>query len=64
MALMGVSLANTDLEAAKEKISHGQVMMIVTVPMHRLPEIRRIMQVLHPEAEYYGVWPSLHPVFP
>jgi hypothetical protein len=39
-------------------------MMIVTVPIHRLPEIRRIMQVLHPEAEYYGVWPALHPVFP
>lgn len=64
MALLGICLANTDLEAAKERISHGQVMMIVTVPIHRLPEIRRIMQVLHPEAEYYGVWPSLHPVFP
>lgn len=64
MALLGVCLSNTDLEAAREKISHGQVMMIVTVPIHRLSEIRRIMQMLHPEAEYYGVWPALHPVFP
>lgn len=64
MALLGVGLSNTDLEAAKEKIANGDVMMIVAVPLDRVVEIRRVVETLHPEANYYGVWPAKHPVFP
>lgn len=64
MAMLGVGLSNSDLEAAKDKISRGGVMMIVSVPLHRLSELRRVVETLHPEAEYYGVWPAKHAVFP
>ncbi|HEY8119314.1 MAG TPA: hypothetical protein VIE91_08760 [Methylophilaceae bacterium] len=64
MALLGVGLSSSVLEAAKERISKGEVMMIVAVPLHRVNEIRRVVETLHPEANYYGVWPAKHPVFP
>ena len=64
MALLGVGLSNTDLDAVQDRISRGEVLMIVVVPLHRLAEIRRVVERLHPEAEYCGVWPAKHPVFP
>ena len=64
MAFMGVGLPNTDLDGASDRIANGEIMMIVGVPLERVNEISRIVGTLHPEADYYGVWPSRHPVFP
>lgn len=64
MALLGLSLFNSGLEAARERIASGEVMMIVAVPLDRIVEIRRVVETLHPEANYYGVWPARHHVFP
>lgn len=42
-ALLGVNLLNSDLNKFKEKIGHGEVLVIVTVPFYRIKEIRKII---------------------
>lgn len=64
MALLGVNLSNSDLDALQDRIAQGEVLMIVSVPLHRVKEIRQIVDRLHLHAQYYGVWPAKHPVFP
>lgn len=43
-ALFGTNFYNTDLDAFKGKIEKGAVLMILTVPIYRAKEIRRIMR--------------------
>lgn len=48
----------------KNAIAQGNVLMIVSVPLRRLNEIRRRLVSAHPEATYSGVWPAEHILFP
>ena len=42
-AVLGVNLFNTNLERHKKAIRQGGVLMMVTVPLYRVQEIRKIM---------------------
>lgn len=42
-AMLGVNLFNSDLERHKKAIQQGSVLMIVSVPLYRVQEIRKIM---------------------
>lgn len=64
MALLGVNLSNSDLDALKGRIEQGEVLMIVAVPLHRVAEIRKLVERLHLEGQYYDIWPARHTVFP
>lgn len=64
MALLGMNLPNSDLDAFRARIMEGEVLMMVAVPFSRLRGICRIMKRLHPEVVYAGAWPSEHAVFP
>lgn len=64
MALLGVNLTNSDFDALQDRIAHGEVLMIVSVPLHRVKEIRQIVDRLHLHGQYYGAWPAKHQVFP
>jgi hypothetical protein len=46
-AVFGVNLFNTDLDNFKEKIDNGAILMIVSAPLHRTNEIRKIVNKLH-----------------
>lgn len=43
-ALLGVNIFNTDLARYKKRIQEGGILMIVTVPIFRAAEIRKIMK--------------------
>ena len=46
-AVFGVNMFNTDLNKFKNKIDNGAVLMIVTVPLQRSAEVRKIVKSLH-----------------
>ena len=46
-AVFGVNLFNTDLNKFKDKIAAGAILMIVSVPLHRTNEVRKIVNKLH-----------------
>ena len=46
-AVFGVNLFNTDLDNYKDKIAAGAILMIVSAPLHRTNEIRKIINKLH-----------------
>ncbi|HEY0905848.1 MAG TPA: hypothetical protein VGE17_01490 [Methylophilus sp.] len=52
------------LQPYQKEIDRGNILMIVSVPLHRLMEIRGRVMHLHPEAMYSGVWPAEHVLFP
>jgi hypothetical protein len=52
------------LEPFKRDIENGSVLLIVSVPLHRLSEIRNLLAKKHPEATYRGIWPTDHVIFP
>lgn len=64
MALLGVNLPNSDFDALQDEIAQGEVLMIVSVPLHRVKEIRQIVDRLHLHGQVHDVWPAEHPVFP
>lgn len=43
-AVFGVNLLNTDLAIYKDRIDKGEILMIVSVPMHRAKQIRALMR--------------------
>lgn len=47
MALLGVSLTNSDHAAIEHRIAQGEILMILSVPFHRVKEIRRMVNRLH-----------------
>jgi len=61
---LATGVPNHRLEAYKQPINAGKVLMIVSVPLHRLMEIRDILIKRHPEAAYEGTWPTDHVLFP
>jgi hypothetical protein len=52
------------LETYKKEIEQGNVLMIVSVPLHKLMEVREMLLRRHPEAAYGGIWPTDHIMFP
>lgn len=52
------------LKQHKSDIEHGNILMIVSVPLRRLTDIRQRLLSRHPEATYGGVWPAEHILFP
>jgi hypothetical protein len=64
MALLGVNLSNSDFDAIQGRIEQGEILMIVSVPLSRVKEIRQIVDRLHLHGQYYGAWPAKHQVFP
>jgi hypothetical protein len=52
------------LKVHKQEIEQGNILMIVSVPLRRLNEIRQRLMNRHPEVTYSGVWPTEHSLFP
>lgn len=52
------------IRSYKSAMEQGNVLMIVSVPLRRLSEIRRRLASRHPEAIYTGIWPAEHHLFP
>lgn len=52
------------IQAHRQQIEQGNILMIVSVPLLRLGEIRQRVMSHHPEAMYSGVWPAEHRLFP
>jgi hypothetical protein len=52
------------IKSYKNAIEQGNILMIVSVPLRRLNEIRLSLVSKHPEASYRGVWPAEHSLFP
>ncbi|MFD1122591.1 hypothetical protein ACFQ2T_08775 [Methylophilus flavus] len=52
------------IRSYKNEIEQGSILMIVSVPLRRLNEIRHRLVNAHPEATYSGVWPAEHILFP
>ncbi|MFP5348298.1 MAG: DUF1269 domain-containing protein [Gammaproteobacteria bacterium] len=61
--MIGSSTPNTHLEAFREDIERGKVLMIVDVPSDRTDEISRMIRSQHPEADMRGLDPTI-PSFP
>jgi len=64
MALLGVNITNTDLDGVRARIEQGEILMIVSVPLNRVEEIRELVDRLHLHGQLYDVWPANHPMFP
>lgn len=52
------------LRAHSQQLEQGNILMVVSVPLRRLREIRQRLMLRHPEALYGGVWPAEHRLFP
>jgi hypothetical protein len=52
------------IQSHKKEIEDGNILMIVSVPLRRLNDIRQRLMRTHPEATYSGVWPAEHILFP
>lgn len=52
------------IKSYKAEIEQGHILMIVSVPLRRLGDIRQRLMRHHPEALYSGVWPAEHRLFP
>ncbi len=63
-ALVATAVPNHHLKPYERHIAHGQVLMIVLVPFHRIKEIRRLVAKKHPEAHFEEVTPTDHVMFP
>lgn len=64
-SMLATAIPHSGLKPYKEQIARGGVLMIVTVPYHRIREIRSlIMQKCGDQCTYGGVNPPEHMVFP
>jgi hypothetical protein len=43
-AFLGVNIFNTDLKQYKNRIGKGEILMIVSADLYRVPKIRRIVK--------------------
>lgn len=64
MGMLGVNLPNSDLNAFQDRIAQGEILMIVSVPLYRVREIRQIADRLHLHGQYYDVGVAKHQIFP
>ena len=62
-SMIGVSVANTQLEKFQQAIEQGQLLLMVDVPRTRVDEINQLLKKHHPQIDIRGTEPTL-PVFP
>jgi hypothetical protein len=62
--MVASAIPNTRLDAFKQQIELGRVLMMVSVPLRRAGEIRDLVTKRHPEVAYGGTWPTDHVMFP
>lgn len=62
--LIGTSTPSTHLEAFRDEIERGKVLMIVDVPRRRAEEVSRMIRKHHPEVEMRGTDPTYPVPFP
>jgi hypothetical protein len=62
--VLAAGVPSHKLEPFKKDIENGSVLLITSVPLHRLTEIRNRLAKTHPEAAYRGIWPTDHVIFP
>lgn len=48
-------ITNTKLQPFRDDIGHGQVLLMLDVPLYRIKEIEEIISNKHPDAVYRGV---------
>src|SRR5882672_2681969 len=62
-AMIGVGLPNRRLQRFEDAIAHGELLMMIDVPVARVEEIEMIVLRHHPEAHLEGTEPNI-PAFP
>lgn len=62
-SLVGVSVFNSKLKRFESDLDNGRVLLILDVPVHRVEEIRGLLQARHPEAQWGGQETAI-PAFP
>src|SRR5262245_58284368 len=62
-SMVGTAVPNSRLTRFREAIEQGRILMMVDVPLTRIPEITKLVMQRHPEAASGGVEPSI-PAFP
>ena len=64
-SMLATAIPNSNLKPYKEDIARGRILMIVTVPYHRIREIRSLIQKkCGDQCAFAGVNPPEHMVFP
>ena len=63
-AAVATSAPSYRIKVHENEIEQGNILMIISVPLRRLKEIRNRLVSKHPEATYSGVWPAEHRLFP
>ncbi|WP_029147748.1 hypothetical protein [Methylophilus sp. 5] len=63
-AAVATAAPSDRLKSHHTQIEQGNILMIVSVPLLRLSEVRQRLMRHHPEAMYSGVWPAEHSLFP
>ena len=61
--MVGLSVGNTRHKKFEDAIERGELLMLIDVPISRVPEISELIQKHHPEAELEGTEPNI-PSFP
>ncbi|UCH52783.1 MAG: DUF1269 domain-containing protein [Pseudomonadota bacterium] len=61
--VVGADVPSTRLNAFRDAVNHGQVLMIVDIPKGRVQEISRLVERRHPDADMRGLEPNI-PAFP
>ncbi len=62
--ILAAGVPSHKLKPFKRDIENGCVLLIVSVPLYRLTEIRNLLAKTHPEAACRGIWPTDHVIFP
>ena len=62
-SMIGVDVPNTRIKQFEEAIKHGQLLMMVDVPVPRVEEIEALVKSHHREAAVEGTDPTI-PAFP
>ena len=63
--MIASAIPNSRLKQYEDRIAHGEVLMIVSVPYHRIHDIRALVYAKCGEAcTYAGVTPTDHVIFP
>jgi hypothetical protein len=63
-SMIGSSTPNTHLDAFRDEVERGKILMIVDVPGNRVDDISRMIREHHPEADMRGVDQSYPVPFP
>ncbi len=61
--MVGASVPNSRLKAFDPALAHGQILLMVDLPLHRINEVKTLIKKHHPEAEDHGLEPNV-PAFP